>query len=184
MYGGVWCARFNFNPISPKIYYVIIIIKYTIIIQNPHTVAMESVYKTARKHEMLLTVLLVLYIILNVPTPGLIAPHVDTPLGNIVVVVIALSLFTHSHAVVGVLGLFAAYTLIRRSSSSGSAAVEAYVPSEKRKSEELSAYNQFPVTLEEQMVALRAPLADTQVGSATSFPPNQLDQTSLGYTQV
>ena len=144
---------------------------------------MESVFKTARKHEMLLTVLIILYIVLNVPTPDVIAPYVDTPLGNIVVVLIAISLFTHSHAVVGVLGLFAAYTLIRRSSSS--AAVEAYVPSEKRKSEELSAYNQFPVTLEEQIVALRAPLADTEVGSATaSFHPNQLDQTSLGYAPV
>ena len=144
---------------------------------------MNAAFKSAHKHELLLTVLIVLYIVLNVPTPDSIASYVDTPLGNIVVVVIALSLFTHSHAVVGVLGLFAAYTLIRRSSSSS--AVEAYVPSEKRKSEELSAYNQFPVTLEEQIVALRAPLADTEVGSATaSFHPNQLDQTSLGYTQV
>ena len=144
---------------------------------------MDSVYKTARKHEMLLTVLFILYIVLNVPTPDVIASYVDTPLGNIAVVLIALSFFTHSHAVVGVLGLFAAYVLIRRSSSSS--AIEAYVPSERRKSEELSALNQFPVTLEEQMVALRAPLADTEVGSATaSFHPNQLDQTSLGYTQV
>jgi hypothetical protein len=147
---------------------------------------MRDAFKTARKHEMLLTVLLILYIVLNVPTPHIIAPHVDTPLGNIVVVLIALSFFTHSHPVVGILGLFAAYVLIRRSSdTTGSSAIEAYLPSEKRKSEELSAYNQFPVTLEEQMVALRAPLADTQVGSATSsFHPNQLDQTSLGYTQV
>ena len=144
---------------------------------------MRDAFNACRKHEMLLTVLIVMYIVLNVPTPDVIASYVDTPLGNIVVVLIALSFFTHSHPVVGVLGMFAAYVLIRRSSSSS--AIEAYVPSEKRKSEELSAYNQFPVTLEEQMVALRAPLADTQVGSATSsFHPNQLDQTSLGYTQV
>jgi len=124
---------------------------------------MDPVFKYARKHEMLLTVLIILYIVLNVPTPHSIAPYIDTPLGNIVVAVIALSLFTHSHAVVGVLGLFAAYVLIRRSGS----------------------LNQFPVTLEEQMVALRAPLADAAVGSATSsFHPNHLDQTSLGYTQV
>jgi len=146
---------------------------------------MHDAFKTARKHEMLLTVLLILYIVFNVPTPHMIAPQVDTPLGNIVVVLIALSFFTHSHPVVGILGLFAAYVLIRRSSATtGSSAIKAYLPSEKRKSDELSAYNQFPVTLEEQMVALRAPLADTQVGSATSFHPNQLDQTSLGYTQV
>ena len=144
---------------------------------------MRDAFKTCRKHEMLLTVPIILYIVLNVPTPDVIASYVDTPLGNIAVVLIALSFFTHSHAVVGVLGLFAAYVLIRRSSSSS--AIEAYVPSERRKSEELSALNQFPVTLEEQMVALRAPLADTKVGSATaSFHPNQLDQTSLGYTQV
>jgi hypothetical protein len=149
---------------------------------NQMNQTMRDAFNACRKHEMLLTVLIVMYIVLNVPTPDVIASYVDTPLGNIVVVLIALSFFTHSHPVVGVLGLFAAYVLIRRSSSSS--AIEAYVPSEKRKSDELSAYNQFPVTLEEQMVALRAPLADTQVGSATSFHPNQLDQTSLGYTQV
>ena len=147
---------------------------------------MRDAFKTCRKHELLLTVLLVLYLVLNAPTPDVIAPYVDTPLGNIVVVLVALSFFTHSHPLVGVLGLFAAYMLIRRSSSSS--ALEAYIansPSEQRKSEELSAFNQFPVTLEEQMVALRAPLADTEVGSATaSFHPNQRDQTSLGYTQV
>ena len=147
---------------------------------------MRDAFKTCRKHELLLTVLLVLYLVLNAPTPDVIAPYVDTPLGTIVVVLIALSFFTHSHPLVGVLGLFAAYMLIRRSSSSS--AIEAYIansPSEQRKSEELSAFNQFPVTLEEQMVALRAPLADTEVGSATaSFHPNQRDQTSLGYTQV
>jgi hypothetical protein len=147
---------------------------------------MRDVFKNSRKHEMLLTVLIVLYIVLNVPTPQVIAPFVDTPLGNIVIVLFALSFFMHSHPVVGILSLFAAYVLIRRSSATtGSTAIEAYVPSEKRKSEELSAYNQFPVTLEEQMVAIRAPLADTEVGSATaSFRPNALDQTSLSYTPV
>ena len=144
---------------------------------------MRDAFNTCRKHEMLLTVLLVLYIILNVPTPDVLSSYVDTPLGNIVIVLIALSFFTHSHPVVGVLGLFAAYILIRRSSISS--AIESYVPSEARKSNELSVLNQFPMTLEEQMVALRAPLADTQLGSATvSFLPNQLDQTSLGYTRV
>jgi hypothetical protein len=147
---------------------------------------MRDVFKNSRKHEMLLTVLIVLYIVLNVPTPHVIAPYVDTPLGNIIVVLFALSFFMHSHPVVGILSLFAAYVLIRRSSATtGSAAIESYVPSEKRKSEALSAYNQFPVTLEEQMVAIRAPLADTQVGSATaSFRPSALDQTTLGYTAV
>ena len=147
---------------------------------------MESSFKSCRKHEMLLSGLMILYIVLNVPTPNVIAPYVDTPLGNIVVVLIALSFFTHSHPVMGVLGLFSAYILIRRSSAAtGSSAVEAYVPSEKRKSEELSAFNQFPVTLEEQVVALRAPLSDTEIGSATaSFNPNQMDVTSLGYAQV
>ena len=147
---------------------------------------MRDTFKSCHKHEMLLTVLIIVYIVLSVPTPDIIAPYVDTPLGNIVVVLIALSFFTHSHPVVGILGLFAAYTLIRRSSvTTGSFAIEAFVPSEKRKSEELTAYNQFPVTLEEQVVAIMAPLADPEVGSATAtFHPNQLDMTTLGYTQV
>ena len=147
---------------------------------------MRDTFKSAHKHELLLTVLIVIYLIMDVPTPESIAPYVDTPLGNIVIVLIALSFFMHSHHVVGILALYAAYILIRRSSSvTGRYAIEAYVPSEKRKSKELSAYNQFPVTLEEQIVALRAPLADTEVGSATAtFRPNQLDATTLGYTQI
>ena len=147
---------------------------------------MRDAFKSGRKHEMLLTALIIIYLVMDIPTPQVIAPYVDTPLGNIVVVLIALSLFTHSHHVVGILGLYAAYIFIRRSSATtGSSAIEAYVPSEKRKSEELSAYNQFPVTLEEQIVALRAPLADTEVGSATAtFHPNQLDATTLGYTPI
>lgn len=147
---------------------------------------MRDTFKSCRKHEMLLTVLIIIYLVMDVPTPQVIAPYVDTPLGNIVVVLIALSLFTHSHHVVGILGLYAAYILIRRSSATtGSSAVEAYVPSEKRKSEELSAFNQFPVTLEEQVVAKMAPLADPNVGSATStFQPNPLDATALGYTPI
>lgn len=147
---------------------------------------MRDTVKNCHKHEMLLTALIILYIVLNVPTPQIIAPYVDTPLGNIVIVLFALSFFMHSHPVVGILSLFAAYVLIRRSSdTTGSAAIEAYVPSEKHKMEELTAFNQFPVTLEEQMVALRAPLADTQVGCATSsFHPNQMEQTSLGYTPI
>ena len=147
---------------------------------------MHTAFKSCHKHELLLTVLIIIYIVLPVPTPDIIAPYVDTPLGNIVVVLIALSFFMHSHPVVGILGLFAAYTLIRRSSViTGSFAMEAFVPSEKRKSEELTAYNQFPVTLEEQVVAIMAPLGDAEVGSATAtFYPNQLDMTTLGYTQV
>lgn len=147
---------------------------------------MRETVKNCQKHEMLLTILIILYIVLNVPTPEIIAPHVDTPLGNIIIVLFALSFFIHSHPVVGMLSLFAAYVLIRRSSATtGSAAIEAYVPSEKHKSEVLTALNQFPVTLEEQMVALRAPLADTEIGSATSsFHPNQMEQTSLGYTPI
>ena len=87
-------------------------------------------------------------------SPGVIGEMVDTMLGKIVVVMVALSLFG-AHPVVGAIGLVAAYQLILRSQGQQSMAV--YVPSEAKKSRVLTAMNQFPTTIEEQVIANQIP---------------------------
>ena len=117
---------------------------------------MTDLFKIMKKdtHHYVLAALLIVFIVSDVKVPGVIGELVDTMLGMIVVVMVALSLFG-AHPVVGAIGLVAAYQLILRSQGQQSMAV--YVPSEAKKSRVLTAMNQFPTTIEEQVIANQIP---------------------------
>ena len=76
---------------------------------------LNDLLKAEKRHQLLLGVVFVIYILMNVQTPRTLAGLVDNLYGNIAVVVIALSVFTQSSPVVGILALVAAYELIKRS---------------------------------------------------------------------
>ena len=117
---------------------------------------MTDLFKIMKKdtHHYVLAVLLIIFIVSDVQVPGIIGELVDTILGKIVVVMVALSLFA-AHPVVGAIGLVAAYQLIMR--SQGLQAASIYIPSEIQKSRVLTAMNQFPVTVEEEVISKQIP---------------------------
>ena len=78
----------------------------------------NALMKKEKQHEMVLFVVLVIYIMLDVSTPKMLAEQVNTVYGTIIVAILALSLFLSTHPVIGILGLFAAYEFIQRSKSS------------------------------------------------------------------
>lgn len=122
-----------------------------------------------KSHELPLIIIVMLYIILNVPTPEKLIPYINNPLGNVVIFVVAVSTFFHSNALTGILVLFAAYVLIKRSSHV-SFAIENYIPSEKNKMHSLNKMNEIEKTLEEEMVNIRAPFSDS-ILNESSFSP-------------
>ena len=85
--------------------------------------------KQEKQHEMVLFVVLVIYIMFDISTPAMLAEHIDSVYGNIIVAILALSLFLSSHPVIGILGLFAAYELIKRSkhNASGPSSINALI---------------------------------------------------------
>jgi hypothetical protein len=92
-------------------------------------------------------------------TPETIANMVDTLVGKIVIFVIVIYLFMNFNPILAVLSLFVAFDLIRRSSSAtGNDALKEYAPSEEKKMSQFTAYNQFPYTLEQEVVAKMAPI--------------------------
>jgi hypothetical protein len=134
---------------------------------------LSDIIKAENRQQLVLGVVLILYILLNVKTPKMLSELIDTIYGNIAVVVIAMVLFSNSNPVVGVLSIVAAYFLIKRSSiSTGSFAIEKYLPSEASRSEDFSKLNELPITLEEQMVYKMAPLVkhDAQYPDANYKP--------------
>ena len=66
------------------------------------------------KHHLVLTLLLSIFVLFDVKVPLVLAELVDNPIGKIVVAALSLCLLS-VNALAGVVGLIAAYVLIRRS---------------------------------------------------------------------
>jgi hypothetical protein len=120
-------------------------------------------------------------------TPEPIAGLVDTLAGKIVIFLIVIYLFINTNPLLAVLALFVGFDLIRRSSlTTGIDALQKYAPSEEKKKSQFSAYNQFPYTLEQEVVAKMSPIMKS--GSSitkSSFKPlldNIYDAASLNGT--
>ena len=115
---------------------------------------MDSLFKKQHMGELLLAILFIIYLIMGYNTPGPLANMIDTLYGKVIVVILALALFVKCHPAIGVLGLIVAFELIRRSTAD---AVDQYIPSEEQKSQNLTAFNQFPYTLEQEIVKKMTP---------------------------
>jgi len=137
---------------------------------------MSSFNKLLKKdqHYLVLMVLLAVFIVLDIQVPAAVAELVDTIVGKIIIGVIALSMCTSKQPILCALSLLAAYELIRRSSNSNiGPAVMKFIPTEAKKSGHLSAMNQFPVTVEEQVVAEMIPQEAAPILTSPSFKPTQ-----------
>lgn len=123
------------------------------------------------KHHLVLTVLLSVFILFDIKVPLVLAELVDNPVGKIVVAALSLCLLS-VNALAGVVGLIAAYVLIQRSGdSTGTVAEKHYLPTEAKKSSQLSAMNQFPVTVEEEVISKMLPTTNQRDLTAPEFKP-------------
>ena len=118
--------------------------------------------------EFILVILMIIYLVLGFKTPELIANMVDNVIGKVVIILIVIYLFVHANPILAVLAALVAFDLMRRSYSvTGLGALQKYAPTEKKKMSQFTAFNQFPYTLEQEMVAKMAPI----VHSGSSISP-------------
>ena len=119
----------------------------------------------------ILTVLFVIYLILGLKTPVIIAQLIDTLFGKIIVILIAISLMIYTNPILGVIGLYVAYDLIRRSSiATGNYGIDNYLPTEYSKHAKMTSYNQYPYTLEQEMVKKMVPVVSKDMSKASYEP--------------
>jgi hypothetical protein len=119
----------------------------------------SNLFKKQHMGELVLVILFIIYLIMGYKTPEPIANMVDSLVGKIVIFIIVIYLFTYTNPILAVLSLFVAFDLIRRSSvTTGFDALQKYTPSEEKKMSQFTAYNQFPYTLEQEVVAKMAPI--------------------------
>ena len=119
----------------------------------------SSLLKKEHMGELVLVVLFIIYLIMGLKTPEPVAGMVDTLVGKIVIFIIIIYLFMHANPILAVLALLVGFDLIRRSSmATGIDALQRFAPSEEKKSSQFTAFNQFPYTLEQEVVAKMAPI--------------------------
>jgi hypothetical protein len=129
----------------------------------------SSLFKKEHMGELTLAILFIIYLIMGYKTPEPVATVIDSIVGKIVIMLIVIYMFMNTNPIVAILALFVAFDLIRRSSvTTGIDALKRYAPTEEKKSSQFSAFNQFPYTLEQEVVKKMAPIV--QSGSSLSKP--------------
>lgn len=127
-----------------------------------------ELFKKEHTGEFVLIILMIIYLIMGLKTPEIIAIMIDNVIGKVVIILIIIYLFMHANPILAVLAALVAFDLMRRSNdATGLGALSAYAPSEKKKMSQFTAFNQFPYTLEQEVVSKMAPI----VRSGSSITP-------------
>ena len=130
--------------------------------------------KVEQRHQLILGVVFILYLLLQTKPPASIAEYIDTPLGNILVVAVAITTFYYSNPIVGILGFVVAYELVRTSKlASGKIFINRVLSNESSKFKTMEKLNvdRRVMTLEEEMVGKMAPLVKHDISSNMSYKP-------------
>ena len=115
--------------------------------------SLKDLFTNKNMPEIVLVSLFMLYLVMGYQMPEQVAPIVDSTIGKIVIVLVALMLFSHSNPILGILSLLVAYQLIKSASvKTGMAGLEEYYPTELKKWTPFTPTNQFAYTLEQEVV--------------------------------
>jgi hypothetical protein len=114
-----------------------------------------------RKHfgETLLIILIVIYLVVGWKTPLSISNALNTIFGKLILISILVFLFIYANPILAILALYTAFHVISKSGMNTEIrAMQQFIPSENIKMGEFSAWNQFPYTLEQEIVKKMAPI--------------------------
>ena len=125
----------------------------------------SQTFRSLSKYEATLLVLFIIYLIFDIQPPDMFAAIIDTPLGMVFVLLLTLMNFMKSNVILGVVGLFAAYEVVRRSARvNNRVPMTMYTPSQMNKDIELVQMNPpQDKTLEEEMVDKMAPVGNSSL---------------------
>jgi hypothetical protein len=134
-----------------------------------------KILKSFNNLELILLVCFVIYILFQISTPPFLAGFIESSLGMLLLFLVTIFLFFYTNPILGVIFVFVAYELLRRSSNvSGKTAILQYTPSQMMKDAEMVGMNPpKSETLEEEMVEKMAPVgkSDMSIYTPSSFKP-------------
>lgn len=138
----------------------------------------SKLFKKEHMGELILFILFVIYLVMGYDVPESLANVVNSMLGKLLIFLIVIYLFLYKNPVLAVVSLLVAFELIRRSRYIDNATrIEQILNPGCTDGPEMSqypftAYNQFPYTLEQEVVKKMAPIVQSgSVLTQASFKP-------------
>tara|TARA_B110000971_G_scaffold221974_1_gene272083 strand:+ start:9259 stop:9735 length:477 start_codon:yes stop_codon:yes gene_type:complete len=139
---------------------------------------MSSLSAFVKKHkpttgEAILSILFIVFLIMGYDTPKQLSDMLNTVPGQMVLLFVVVYIFLNFSSVLAVLSLLVAVDLIRRSSYTSEYDRDTnlagkFQPSEESKKAQFTVYNQFPYTLEQEVIKKMVPTFNP--GSSLSKP--------------
>ena len=125
----------------------------------------SSYYQSLTKMEIGMLLIFVVYLVMDIYPPEMLAAYLDTSLGMVGILLVTLYVFINYHPILGVVFLFVAYEIVRRSARvNNRVPMIQYTPSQAKKDAELAEMNPpAPTTLEEEVIDKMAPIGKSSL---------------------
>jgi hypothetical protein len=133
--------------------------------------SLKQLFKKADLAQSILIILFVIFLVMGKPIPRELSNFIEKPIGTILVIGVALSLFAYSNPILAILGVFVAFEMIRRSGALDS---HLYMPTEAKKWENIKDIRHVEYTLEQEVIKNMAPVIEPRLLSyfgKDSFKP-------------
>ena len=116
-------------------------------------------FKKENADQVILAFLFIIYLIMGHDTPKPVSIFIESIIGKVFLFIIVMYMFLNFNTVLAILALFVVFDLIRRSSLTHQDVYmgNMYQPSVQRKFSQFTALNQFPYTLEQEVVKQMVP---------------------------
>jgi len=134
-----------------------------------------KILKSFTNLELILLGCFIIYVVFPISTPPFLAGFIESSLGMLLLFLVTIFLFFYTNPILGVVFIFVAYELLRRSSHiSGRTAIIKHTPSQLNKDIEMASMNPpKKESLEEEIVEKMAPVgkSDMSIYTPSSFKP-------------
>jgi len=134
-----------------------------------------NMMKSFSTTEMILLAGFIIFIVAPISIPSFLAGIFDSSLGMLMLFIMTLFLFFYVNPILGVVFIFVAYELLRRSAQFTSrTTIMQYTPTQEKKNVQMKAMNPVKIeSLEEEVVNKMAPVghSDISVYTTSTFKP-------------
>ena len=135
----------------------------------------QDLLKKQNQNQLVLGIVLFIYILFDVPVPEVVTPFINSLLGQVVLVLVAIMLLIYFNPILGVLGLFVAFLMIRKTSSSLIPQTPVSTVTQDQKNSDMrkmnAERNKNKESLEESVINNMKPLVSNNNFSNASYKP-------------
>ena len=140
----------------------------------------NKVLKQLKSLELVLILVFVLFLVSNFELPSFLAQLLDNMIGKTLLFVFVILLFCYCNPLLGILGIVVALELLKRAKVAKGTYIDKYTAAtETKKVNIFSKLNEFPVTLEENVVNSLVPVVRHPAATNSNYVSNDPSNTNL-----